>query len=116
MRSHACVCKFKYPFYNPRCFFVHDQLVVVVGGFAVADRVKGRTVQPRLCPRTDRGTDFAGIIPAVKFVHHIFQSRYIVVLVGGVHTVIDCDIPHILHREVNLRKVSYFQMVTPQTG
>ena len=32
------------------------------------------------------GTDFAGIIPAVKLVHHIFQSRYIVSFLLAVST------------------------------
>ena len=31
---------------------VYKRQVVVIGGFAVADGVKGRTVQPRLCPRS----------------------------------------------------------------
>ena len=100
VRPHARIGKLEDTLYNPRRLPVHYQPVMVVGGFAVADRVKGSAVKPRLCPRPNGRTDFPRIIPAVKFVYDILQCGNIVVLAGGIHAVVDGDIPHILHREI----------------
>lgn len=92
MRPHASVGVLENPLDNPCRFIIHDQLVVVIRGLAIPQGSIGTAVQSRLCPGPYGRTDFAGIVPAVKFVHDVSQRRYVVILVGGVHAVIDRDI------------------------
>ena len=116
VRPHASVGILEYPLDYPCCFLVHDQLIVVIRGLAIPQGSIGAAVQSRLCPGPYGRTDFAGIVPAVKLVHDVFQRRYVVILVGGVYAVIDRDIADILHRKVNFCKMPHLQMVAAQPG